>query len=370
MVRHLILILLITCIFWFLGAKLPTFLQQEPEAWLLQTELDSMDQDSLTSDSSADSVIDTVSFQTRIQQALPVLQVRPPWRNRPAVWVLGRGVSFPVYALRAQRAIQQEGGTLLRMKEQNHQSTPSIYLQYLSPQGDTNEVQLRLGEEYLQSSSKIAILFAVDSSLSIATLNQLHSLEQPFNLLIQPFDTSKALRYDLDKLPAFEGIAWMAMEPKHYPWVDPGPQAILIHHNEEQVSSIIHQAQKALPQIQGIATRMGQRAMEHRPLLTALLHELNKQKLWFLDLSENKFSKSLEVCQTQNVVCRQEKIDSGKEMQKYLGKQLHKAIRSGSSLVILHASQESVLAVQNWLPTVKARGVEIVKLSQIMSHMD
>ena len=154
------------------------------------------------------------------------------------------------------------------------------------------------------------------------------------------------------------------MEPHRYPWISPGPHSILIHHSEKEIRKLVDDVAHILPNVVGIASRMGERAVEHKPLLQALIRSLGERNLWFLDLTQSRFSRSLEVCNELKVPCRMSQImPTGKKSSEYLQAALALALRTGNSSAILPLNEDNIEAVRAIIPLAEAQGTEIVKLT-------
>lgn len=285
-------------------------------------------------------------------------------------WYVGKGISLPVYLLKAQRAIQTMGGQVDSMKEIDLRQTKAM-LAWSDTLGTSKSVEIILSDEFQQGSSSLAIGFTVDSNLSIPELNALNTLARPFSLLIRPLDSLTSLLYDLDKLPKAEPVIWLGMEPHRYPWINPGPRSVLIHHNSKEIATVIEQASKRIPKAVGIASRMGERAVEHKPLLEAVLHTANKHGFFFLDLTQSRFSKTLEACSELKASCKSARqLKPGEDVALYLKKALSTSLKSGQEILLLPISEDNIKAVAAILPDAESQGTEIVTLSILMNQSE
>ncbi|NLB64292.1 MAG: divergent polysaccharide deacetylase family protein [Fibrobacter sp.] len=358
-VRHIIIFLLVLSFFALVGIILPKVEFLKPQNFIIALSDDSTgidDEDSPLQD-----------FNQQLESALPVISTKI--RNQRTRWELGKGISMPVYLLRAQKSIVAQKGKVIKMQELNYH-TPSARLSYTNNKNDTFVVDLVIGSTYLENSSQLGVAFTVDSNLSIPVLNSLNSLPCPYSLLVQPYDTSKVLRHDLDKLANKEIIAWLPMEPYNYPYVKAGINAILLHHSPKEIADKINDVQKFLPQSVGFATHSGEKAVEHKPLLQALLTEVSKKRMWMIDLSANKFSKVTETCQQLNVKCRAAEITAQSQIDLAMDKAMTIANRTGSATLFLPVSEQNIAAIHDLYTKAQERGTEIVKLSDIMSQID
>lgn len=359
-VRHLIILCSVLAGLFLFGHFLPKSLQISPDSLSIFKEAPK---------EATDSTKPPPTLRERVFSALKVTKESKRRNNKLPLWTLGKGQDLPVYLLKAQREIFSQKGQVIRMEELNSKQQ-SAKLSWADSLGDTTAVELTIGESFLSGSSSISVVFAVDSAIPIPVLNALNTLPIPYALLVQPFDTNQSLRYDIDKLKDKEIVEWIGMEPHQYPWINPGPNSILIHHNKKQITEIVEKAHKNLPTAIGIASRMGERAMEHRPLLEALLEAANKEDQWFMDLARSRFSKTTEVCEELGMSCvRSQILDSEKDPVDYWARSLNSAAKSGTALVILHLSESSVEATRNAIPNAEQQGSQIIKLSKYMTQL-
>lgn len=314
--------------------------------------------------------IKPMSFRESVQKAIPILKATKKRGNPVEVWTVGKGIALPIYLLRAQRQIIARKGVVVQMIELNNK-IPSARLTWADSLGDSSTVEIRVGEAFLEGSSSLAIAFTVDSSVTPGLWGALEKLTIPLSLLVQPFDSTNNVVRDPEKWKDKEMIAWIAMEPHKYPWISPGPRPILIHHNDKDIDKILNDAFKRLPTAAGIATRMGERAVEHKPLLQALVHNVQERNLWFLDLTQSRFSRTMEVCDEMKVQCRMSSImPSEKDPTKYLQTLLTTATKAGKAVAILPLTEANINAVKALLPAAELQGTEIVKLSELMNPQE
>ncbi|HSQ43170.1 MAG TPA: divergent polysaccharide deacetylase family protein [Fibrobacteraceae bacterium] len=359
-IRHLMALALVVLLLGLAWIEAPRWLGSDPARITLSAPTDSLQQKSgpLTAE----------EFRDTLAKELPALKILHR-KSRPVdIWLVGKGVAIPVYLLKAQRRIVSLGGHVLRMEELNG-GPPAARLSWEDSLGDSSTVELRMGDAFLTGSSSLAVGFTLDSALTVAEMQALSTLSVPYALLVQPFDTTPSLSFDLDRLPNKEVIAWVGMEPHRYPWISPGPHSILIHHSEKEISALINEAARRLPAAVGIATRMGERAVEHKPLLQALLRASGKQDWWFLDLTRNRFSVSQEVCSSLQTSCQKANpLQRGHNADKYLASALASAEKTGQNIAILPLSLDNIAAYQAMLPAAEAQGTEIVKLSTLVNQ--
>jgi hypothetical protein len=311
---------------------------------------------------------DTLPYIEQLKNSIPVIKVISSKKIQRDVWMVGKGISLPNYLLRAQKHLDAHQGKVLRMEELSRPGTrPAVNFDFIVPVGDTVKVELRISDTFLDSASQIAVAFTVDS-LSLSLLNSLNNLSIPYALLVTPFQAAPSLFYDLDRLKHKELILWLSMESYSLQENRLAQDAIFIHHTEQEIDQTVKKAFKLMPKANGVATRLGQRAVEHRNLLNALFKPLSEKKYWFLDLTQNRYSKVPEACKKFNMTCKQIAPYTTKvSLEKYISDGLWSATRTGNAILVLPLTEESLDAVKNLKERTSAQGTEIVPLSNVIA---
>jgi polysaccharide deacetylase 2 family uncharacterized protein YibQ len=81
----------------------------------------------------------------------------------------------------------------------------------------------------------------------------------------------------------FEVILHLPMEPKNYPAVNPGPDALLTKMDEKEIRAIMGKDLKKVPGVSGVNNHMGSYFTEREDKMTYVLRELKKRGLFYLD---------------------------------------------------------------------------------------
>lgn len=356
--RHLIIFLLVLGTFAGLGFWLPRHFNV--------SRIFSNDSQNKTSDIEIQT--DTLPYLQKLTQEIPVLQIHPAKRNRKEIWMLGKGISLPNYLLRAQKHLTAHHGEILKMEEifpRNGASAAA--LDFRTPAGDTLQIELHISDSFLDSASKISILFQVDS-LSIPLLSMLSNLDYPYALLVTPFDSTKSLFYDIDRLQNKEVVIWLPMESNSLQANRFSKKTVSIHHTEQEIKETIEQAYLRMPGAIGVASRMGERAVEHINLLNAVFKSLSARRLWFMDLTQSRYSKVEETCKNYPIRCfRVSPYTPQTTLEVYVDNRLWTAARTGNAVIVLPLNDKSFNALTNIKTKASARGTEIVKLSTIIA---
>lgn len=309
----------------------------------------------------------TEPYMEKLRNEIPVIKVLPKKKkDGREVWKVGRGVSLPNYLLRAQKHLNKFGGKVLYMEEFIRQNGEvSASLDFTVPFGDTFKVELRVADSFSDNTSRLAVGFYASAKLS-RYIEELNRLSYPYSMLVTPAEKA-SIDADLGRLQGYTPVIWLPMEDKVLQSRALSKFTIRIHLSDAEIREIVADAMEQIPDAKGVATRQGSRAVEQKALLRAVLGPLKEKKLWFMDLTSNRYSKSIEVCEGMNMKCRAESpLDVSRMTHAiYVSKVLKAAQRSGKAILLLPLSKESFLAIENLKDEAFAQGTEIVPMSSI-----
>lgn len=310
---------------------------------------------------------DAEPYMEKLRNEIPVIKVLPKKKKEGReIWKVGRGVSLPNYLLRAQKHLNQFGGKVLYMEEFTRQNgNASANFDFTVPFGDTFKVELQVADSFSDNTSRLAVGFYASSKLS-KYIEELNKLSYPYSMLITPAERA-SIEADLKRLENYTPVIWLPMEDKILQSRALSKSTIRIHLSDAEIRELVSDAISSIPNAQGIASRQGSRAVEQKALLRAVLGPLKEKNLWFMDLSSNRYSKTLEVCENMDVRCRAESpLDVSRMTHAiYVSKILKSAQRSGNAILLLPLSKESFKAIENLKDETFSQGTEIVPLSQI-----
>ncbi len=312
---------------------------------------------------------DTVPYLKKLQSEIPVMKVLKAKRTHREVWMVGRGISLPNYLLRAQRHLERYQGQVLRMEELTKSAENAADFDFVTPKGDTMRIELRVSDTFLDSASQLAVAFTADT-LSLKQLSALSQLPYPFALLITPFRVSDAMFQGIDQLNNKELVIWLPMEGYSLQSKDLAEnKTILIHLTKQEIDDIVNEARKRMPSAVGVATRIGQRAVEHEGLLDALFENFEDAHLWFLDLTQNRYSRVADACKNYPITCKRINpyTAANATIDQYISDGMRSAIRNGAAIMVFPLTDEVLDSVQGLKGRASAQGTEIVPISHVIA---
>lgn len=316
-------------------------------------------------------VEDTVSFETKLKNELQIIQEKRDRAKTKWIWTLGRGQTIIVYLLQAKRFIEKQGGQVLFMEELHERNAlQSARLNLLTPKGDSLKLELQVSENIFRSNaSLLAVAFQVNQ-LTPELITELNKIDFPYDLLVPPFGLSETFYPDLDRVKNKELILWLTMESSQLNRSHNKYRPLRIHHTENQIETIIDDAKKLMPNAAGIATRFGEQAVEHKQLLQAILRPADKNKLWFLDISENKQSKLAEACRDMSIKCKMATPynPDHSSLEDYIKLKMREASKSGLATMILPLTEQTLSLVADIRLRAEKQGTTLINLSTFISY--
>ncbi len=306
-------------------------------------------------------------YMEKLRDEIPVLAVLPKKKkDERETWKVGRGVSLPNYLLRAQKHLNRFGGKVLYMEEfMSQNGNASASLDFTVPFGDTFKVKLQVADSFSDNTSRLAVGFYASSNLS-SHVESLNNLDYPYSMLITPAEKA-SLDADLDRLRDYSPVIWLPMEDKKFQSRSLSKSSIRIHLSDAEIQEIVSDAISQMPNAQGVASRQGSRAVEQKALLRAVFAPLKEKGLWFMDLSSNRYSRSIEVCESMDIECRLESPFDETRMthDHYVSNVLKAAQRSGKAILLLPLAKGTFKAIEKLKDEACSQGTEIVPMSNI-----
>lgn len=390
-IRHIILLISSIAVIWLAGHQIPQMLGIQPEPILkdLPPSEDSLQGayatpavagQGATANDSAEALINGAAtkpleepvkvltvLETLEQTLKPFRQIKPriakPWNT----WYLGKGIALPWYYTQIADTLKSRGCGILDAQEFSGRQSSILISWKCAEDTDTTKLSITHGEEYLDSTSKMGVVFQVEK-MDVPSLKALQELKIPYGLLINPFDTSKSLFTDLGHLKNYQSVIWLPMEPREYPYIKPGPGTILIHHTSAEIGSILDKAFQQLPQAVGAANFYGSRALENPPLLRTLLKNLARHDLFFLEIDGERGYRTQDICldlQTQCYFTGQ--INAKGRIPAYLNSKLLKARKTGKALTVVPLSEAVVREVEKIIPVARAQGTTFKSIADFFA---
>lgn len=168
-----------------------------------------------------------------------------------------------------------------------------------------------------------------------------------------------------------EVLLHIPMEPRDYPAVDPGEQALLVDLSRTEVQQRLHGYLQTVPWVVGANNHMGSRFTESREGMRGVLQTLKDQGLFFVDSRTTADSvaiveaKRLEIAHAERDLFLDNDLNE-EAIRRQIRKLIEIAKEKGSAIGICHPHIETHAALQKEAPSFAAAGVSLVAVSALV----
>lgn len=155
---------------------------------------------------------------------------------------------------------------------------------------------------------------------------------------------------------------------------EPGPGQIDSRMPPPEVRATLDYDLTTVPHAIGVNNHMGSLLTAHRAAMTGLMHELRQRRLFFVDSRTTADSIAAGVAQTQGipVLVRDVFLDDDpapEAVAAQLARLERRARRDGYALGIGHPYPATLATLEQWIPQLAARGVELVPLTTRLAQL-
>ncbi|GEM_PF-618256 len=366
---------------------------------------------------------DTIPYKEYLKKELGVIEVKKNRKSSREVWRLGKGPAIINYLLKAQNHIRLYEGKILDMEQTYVVSTDknptyqSATLDFIDFKGDTINIELQISNEiFVDGSSKLAIIFE-GTNYDEYGFEQLSKQEYPFTLLLTPaeiypdtnlirdskrkailnkqgelkkqkalpadFNVSRLLDDEMKKFnsrisirqtninilrnnPYCSIVIWPYLESTKLNSTHSSP--IRMYHTKAAIDEAVRTSLEQFPDAKGMATRMGEQAVEHPNFLRALLEPIQDKSLIFLDLTAMQSSMVNSVCNEYSLTCDAftPYNPDNSTIEYYITKTLKEARKYGNTVMILPLKKDIWKYLQNIKEQASTQGTEIIPLTDLI----
>ncbi|MDI6776654.1 MAG: divergent polysaccharide deacetylase family protein [Syntrophales bacterium] len=219
---------------------------------------------------------------------------------------------------------------------------------------------------------KVSIIID-DIGYNLAPLNELLEIDAPITFAILPHLPHSVDAAEILYREGREILLHLPMEPKTYPEEKPGSGALFLWMNEDQIRQQVEEDLDAVPYIVGVNNHMGSRFMEDRTKLSVVLQQIKERGLFFVDSLTTRYSKGRELAKEIGLrfAARDVFIDNGRDYKatfQILMDLWDKRNPQKMEIVIVsgHPYPSTVRALKEAVPLLKAKGIDIVPVSELL----
>lgn len=282
--------------------------------------------------------------------------------------ILPKGKPLYEYALDIEKTCRARGITVVQGAELRPSGRTVEYV--LESNGQRIKLRASLGGPVRAGAARLAVVFIGLDSLSLSQAQSLMEADWSKTLVIDPYNPNPALRALRDGDGRDGILAELPMEPSAYPYIDPGKNALYIHHGKEDVDRILGRAMDSLPKAEGFASRYGDRAIENQPLLDKLFQFTARRKLVFLDLTGSQRSLARQSAAAQGARSRTlSAFRDSAHIEEELARKTAFAQKSGEAVLVLPFSESGFRRLSKAIvaetPRFNEMGLELMDLASL-----
>ncbi|MDY7034195.1 MAG: divergent polysaccharide deacetylase family protein [Thermodesulfobacteriota bacterium] len=248
--------------------------------------------------------------------------------------------------------------------------TPETYLKkpLKREEEKTQDILKRKGEYH--RTYQVAIIID-DLGYNIDQAEKILQIDAPLTISIFPLGTYSKFIAEKAHSLGKEVMLHLPMEPYRYPEKNPGNGGLLLSMSNEELLEKLDENIESVPFIKGVNNHMGSRFTEDREKMRIVLMELKRRNLFFVDsrTTNNSAGYSLAKDMGLNVAGRNIFLDNVEDVE-LISVQLNKlanvSFRNGSAVGIGHPHPTTIEALTQMIPKLKAQGIEVVPISQLV----
>jgi polysaccharide deacetylase 2 family uncharacterized protein YibQ len=152
---------------------------------------------------------------------------------------------------------------------------------------------------------------------------------------------------------------------------NPGPGAVTVDMESDDVRMAIHSALNSVPHAVGVNNHMGSRATADLRTMTWLMQELSVLDVAFLDSRTTVRTVAEDAARSQGVPTgrRHVFLDNDRDraaIEAQLDEAVYTARSTGEAVAIGHLNRAMLEVLEDQLPTIQGRGIELVPPSRLM----
>ncbi len=161
------------------------------------------------------------------------------------------------------------------------------------------------------------------------------------------------------------------MEPKDAVRNNPGKGALLTSMDEKTIRRLLEEDLGEVPNAVGVNNHMGSKFTENRALMRDVLAIIKEKNLFFLDSRTTAGTVGIVMAREMGVrnAARNVFLDNTRE-RAYIKGQLRRVVsiakKNGMAIAIGHPYNETLEVLKEELPRLRAEGVEVVRLSELV----
>ena len=163
----------------------------------------------------------------------------------------------------------------------------------------------------------------------------------------------------------------LPMEPENYPANDPGPGAVLMAMNSDDLRTTIHSAINNIPHAVGVNNHMGSKATADLKTMTWIMQELKVRGMAFIDSRTTVHTVAEEAARAQGVPTNRRHVfldneRSAAAIRVQLDEAVYRSRMEGEIIAIGHLDKVTLEVLSQELPGLGKRGADLVNPTDLV----
>lgn len=278
-------------------------------------------------------------------------------------------VSLPEIALRLETQLLSKGGKVLKTvwEENQEQRFLTMQIGFQVKNGDKNlpfvthtlRLKQNIRSEAVGNGGNVKgqIAFIIDDfGAMMPGTTEMMTIDRPLTFAVLPYRATTAKEAELAIEKGFQVILHLPMEPLNAQ-ISAGPGTIKAGMGQKEVAELVGKALAQVPQAKGVNNHMGSKATADKQVVTSVLTEVQKRKLFFIDSRTSAQSvisplaAELGVPHTENYLFI-DNVDKLAAVKKEIRTLAKVALTKGSVVAIGHVRPTTAKAIKEMIPEV------------------
>lgn len=231
------------------------------------------------------------------------------------------------------------------------------------------ELRYRVPIEISSSRPRIAIIMD-DMGRSLKVVEELLQLDLAVTPSILPGSRHASDSAMLLQRAGREYMIHLPMQPKNYPRINPGKNALLLGQTEMETRRLVRHYMDLVPGAAGGNNHMGSQYTLERAAMKVVLEELKQEGQFFIDSKTIAGSVAYDEARSMGVATASRNIFlDNEENLDYIRRQLRHMVRlsedKGEVVAICHPYPQTIEALRREIPWLKQQNIDFVSASQL-----
>lgn len=222
--------------------------------------------------------------------------------------------------------------------------------------------------------ARVAIIID-DLGTDTAALQDILKLDAPVSIAVLPGVVKSEESALMAGKAGHDVLLHLPMQPKGENVTGLGPGALLAGMDRKTIAATIRKDLSSVPGAVGVNNHMGSYLTEDGEAMSAVMGELKKNRLFFIDSMTSADSVAIHIASEHGVPTASRNVfldDSSDhaEIKFQFDRMVRLALKNGTAIAIGHPRPATIEVLRQELPGLREKGIEVVKVSKIVRQAD